>query len=82
MKTHAGSLTGNVLILYYHEEETLKYLIIEVDNQDLQWDMYCNDLNVNVINNEKAEIEWKGKPYLFPCTFTDNPFKTMGWGKQ
>ena len=79
MKLHAGSLYKNYLVLYSPSDATKR--IIKVDDTDLQWDIYCNDVEFTAKNSEKAEIGFNGKSYEFKYAVSENPMKDLGFGE-
>ena len=79
MKLHAGSLYKNYLVLYGSN----KPIVIQVDDKDLQWDIYCNDVEFEFTphNSELASVQFNEKSYLFFFIETDDPMKTLGFGQ-
>lgn len=79
MKLHAGSLYKNYLVLY-GESDDLGSRIIQIDDKDLQWDIYCNDVEFDVIDSINAKTTFNGVEYTFPYRLSHNPIKDLGFG--
>lgn len=76
MKLHAGSLYKNYLVLY-GENETPR--VVQVSDKELQWKIYCNDVDVDHQSEHSITIKFEGNSYLLPCIVTNNPMKTLGF---
>lgn len=78
MILHAGSLYQKYLVLY-GEGETPR--IITVTDQELQWKIYCSDVEVKEESTETIAVEVEGELYIFPCVKSDDPMKTLGFSE-
>lgn len=76
MKMHAGSLYKNYLVLY---GENTTPICIQIDNRDIQWEIYCNDLEIELVDSKNAKITFNDQEFRFPYIKTDNPMKTLGF---
>lgn len=78
MNLHAGSLYRNFLVLY-GEKDDLGRRIIQVDNQRLQWDIYCNEVKFDAVDSKLASVTFKDKVYEFPYFISKDPMKDLGF---
>jgi hypothetical protein len=76
MNLHAGSLYENCLVL---RGEASPYYIIEVNDTDLQWQIYCNDVQFTPIDQEFASVVLDGREYRFKYMVSDNLMETLGF---
>ena len=77
MKLHAGSLYKNYLVLYGDLGILPGTTIIQVDDKDLQWDMYCNDLDVDFISSDVVLVKFKDKDYKLKYIMSEDPIKDL-----
>jgi hypothetical protein len=82
MKLHAGSLYKSYLVLYGELGILSGNPIIKVDDESLQWDMYCNDLEIDLvdwIHKRTATVTYQGNVYTFECLISKDPMKDLGF---
>lgn len=77
MKLHAGSLYKNYLVLYGADGDPS--ICIQVDNRDTQWDIYCNDVEIELVDDKNSKVTFNGQKFHFPYIQTDEPMKTLGF---
>lgn len=75
MKLHAGSLYRNFLVLYGDVDNAH---IIQVDDDKVQWDIYCNDVEFDPIDLTEAEVVFEERSYKFKYQVTKTPMKDLG----
>lgn len=78
MKLHAGSLYTNKLILYGAPSGI--QTVITIDDHDVQWNLYCNDLDVEFLDGFTSKVSFEGKEYLCDYFHTENAMKALGFG--
>ncbi len=80
MKYRCGSLYKSYLVLYPYDESNTQCVVF-FDDEDLQWEMYCNDVEVIYfdIEDNKVKIIFDGFEYLLNYQETDNPMQTLGF---
>lgn len=64
---HAGSLTGNVLVLYEQGQKAKRVFGILIYDKKLIWDMYCKDLSISNFHEDRATVTGLGKSVDLPC---------------
>ena len=66
MKLHAGSLYKNALVLY--GENVIPHIIFFEDGkteENLQWDIYCNDVEFEEKDSERGVLTFNGNQYQY-----------------
>ncbi len=58
---HAGSLYQNALVLYEKPDRDLRVFVAIINDKDLKFDIYCNDVNVVGLKNCNANLEYNDK---------------------
>lgn len=82
MKLHAGSLYKNTLIL--KGENVVPHIIFFEDGkteENLQWEIYCNDVDLQEINSEECIVTFQDIPYSFPYSVSNDPMKFLGFSR-
>ncbi len=79
MILHAGSLYKNYLVLYDGNGDQYGNFIIEVPNENLQWELYCNSMEFQLIDSIRALVIFKGNNYEFNYIRSFEPMKTLGF---
>ena len=75
MNLYAGCLCGKYLIL---DGADIPY-IIEVDDKKTRWELYCNELEVTLIDYGFCDVLFNGNKHCFPYWTTRNPLKFIGF---
>lgn len=78
-KLHAGSLYLDYLVL--REASDPLSTIIKVEDSDLQWKMYCNDVIFTPSPTVEgfADVEFENQRYFMKYWRTDNPMQFLGF---
>lgn len=78
LELNAGSLYKDYLVLYGENQTPI---CIQVEDEDLQWKIYCNDVKFDAIDYKEVIITFEDVPYSVSYLKSDNPMKTLGFGK-
>lgn len=78
MKLHAGSLYMDYLVLYGHKDG-LGNRVIKVPNHDLQWEIYCNEVDFELSDAGWANVTFNGTTHKFQYVMSHNPMKDLGF---
>lgn len=74
MKMHAGSLYKDWLILY---GKNLTPICVQFTSATTQWEIYCNDVEVELENSYTTKVVYKNWELRLPYIQTDNPMKAL-----
>lgn len=76
MKMRAGSLYKNWLVLY---AENVTPICIRINAEPTQWEIYCNDVEVELETDKVAKVVFKNWELHVPYIQTDAPMKAIGF---
>lgn len=65
MKLHAGSLYKDILVLY--DEMRTRAFVIQVIDNDRQWGMYCNDVDLFFDGGVTGSVFFNGETTQVPA---------------
>ena len=80
MKLHAGSLYMDYLVLY-GQKDGLGYRVIQIPDEEIQWDIYCNDVEFEPIDSDWAKVTYNGTIHKFHYLLSTNPMKDLGFSR-
>jgi len=63
MKLRAGSLYSDILVLY--NEERTKAFVVQIIDEKIQWDIYCNEVELVFEDNSPVAKLFYGDVALF-----------------
>lgn len=68
MILRASSLVEDKLILYKKGNRNEGW-IVTIEDAELQWEIYCNDIDVELLTDRKLLLNWRGTNHTLPYWF-------------